>query len=136
MKHLAKEYLYTLPSGSVVHPSRLINRDGCLMWKHAFQVEDCFTALPTTEAEEMHIVKTASRLEELNTWVSQSFEPWETLRVHHWFDPCLDNMAAGISVLFSHKQLASEEMYETLQDHVLPHETLQLVNNRLFFKRC
>ena len=35
-KHLAKNCLYKLPSGNLVHPCRLIIRDGTLMWKHAF----------------------------------------------------------------------------------------------------
>ena len=35
VKHLAKEFFYQLPSGNEVHPSRLIHRDGTIMWKHA-----------------------------------------------------------------------------------------------------
>ena len=34
-KHIDKGIFYPLPSGTKVHPCRLIHRDGTLMWKHA-----------------------------------------------------------------------------------------------------
>ena len=41
------------------------------MWKHALISNNEFTSLPLSQAHEAHIMKTAQRLEELNTWVSQ-----------------------------------------------------------------
>ena len=64
-KHIAQHHFYQLPSGSAVHPCRLIQKDGTLMWKHAVP------SIPLEEAHEQHIIKTAQRLEELNSWVSQ-----------------------------------------------------------------
>ena len=34
-KHIQKSAFHSLPSGAVIHPCRLIQRDGTLMWKHA-----------------------------------------------------------------------------------------------------
>ena len=34
-KHFSPDIFYNLPSGSRVHPQRLIHRDGTIMWKHA-----------------------------------------------------------------------------------------------------
>ena len=34
-KHISPSYFYELPSGTKVHPCRLILKDGSLMWKHA-----------------------------------------------------------------------------------------------------
>ena len=34
-RHISPEAFYELPSGSRVHPCRLIHKDGTLMWKHA-----------------------------------------------------------------------------------------------------
>ena len=73
-KHIAKDFFYQLPSGNNVHPCRLIHKDGTLMWKHA-----CSFSLPLEEAHEAHIVKTAQRLEELNSWISQGLDPWQCL---------------------------------------------------------
>ena len=75
-KHISKETFYPLPSGANVHPCRLIQRDGTLMWKHALLCSNEIH-LPKNQAEEQHIIKTAQRLEELNSWVSQGLEPWE-----------------------------------------------------------
>ena len=44
VKHLAKEFFYQLPSGNEVHPSRLIHRDGTIMWKHALACGNEFVA--------------------------------------------------------------------------------------------
>ena len=75
-KHIRATAFYTLPSGSAIHPCRLIQRDGTLMLKSAL-LYDNEMYLPKTEAHEQHIIKTAQRLEELNAWVSQDLEPWE-----------------------------------------------------------
>jgi hypothetical protein len=66
-KHITPGYMYSFPSGLVVHPCRLIQRDGTLMWKHALLYQNELT-LPVNEAHEQHIIKTAQRLEELNSW--------------------------------------------------------------------
>ena len=68
-KHISPSYFYNLPSGNKVHPCRLIHKDGTLMWKHALLHQNEHK-LPASEAHEQHIIKTAQRLEELNSWVS------------------------------------------------------------------
>ena len=135
-KHLAKEYLYELPSGAVVHPSRLIVRDGTLMWKHVFNAENIFTSLPTTEAHESHIIKTAQRIEELNTWVSQTLEPWECLKPYWWYDPKLKELSEGIALYFTHTVHDPEFIYKELVKHTHDHEILELVDGLLYFQRC
>ena len=67
-KHLSAAHLYNLPSGNCVHPCRLIHKDGTLMWKHAITYKDDIVYLPEREAQEQHIIKTAQRLEELNSF--------------------------------------------------------------------
>ena len=79
-KHLTKDAFYQLPSGALVHPCRLIFKDGTPIGS-MLCCGECLYFLPLDQAHEAHIVKTAQRLEELNTWVSQSLEPWECL--HH-----------------------------------------------------
>ena len=101
-KHLAKDCLYELPSGNLVHPCRLIIRDGTLMWKHAFLSLNQFTSLPATQAHEQHIIKTAQRLEELNMWVSQDLEPWQSFVPLAWYNPEDPLLYQGISVYFQH----------------------------------
>ena len=141
-KHLAKDAFYKLPSGNAVHPCRLILKDGTLMWKHALLSCNSFTSLPETQAHEQHIIKTAQRLEELNTWVSQDLEPWECIQPIHWYDPSNPKLSDGISVYFSHRVHPPKFLYEKLKSHILPHETLEVydkrwpANNLLFFKRC
>ena len=85
-KHISPSYFYELPSGTKVHPCRLILKDGSLMWKHALLNQNK-AALPLCEAHEQHIVKTAQRLEELNSWVSQDLEPWNFLVPTLWYAP-------------------------------------------------
>ena len=140
-KHLTKECFYELPSGTSVHPCRLILRDGTLMWKHALLSLNHFTAVPQTQAHEQHIVKTAQRLEELNTWVSQDLEPWECLNPIAWYDPSTPTLSDGISVYFNHRIHPVNFVYAQLKDHVQTHETLEIVELSpaspvLFFKRC
>ena len=131
-KNLNKELLIDLPSGNVVHPSRLIHKDGTLMWKHALSD----FAIPIDEAAEQHIVKTAQRLEELNSWVSQDLEPWNFLVPSLWYAPDVDGYAEGISVNFNHSIKDTNEVYNTLCNHILAHETLDLRDGYIHFKRC
>ena len=58
-KHISKETFYPLPSGANVHPCRLIQRDGTLMWKHALLCSN-EVHIPSNQAEEQHIIKTAA----------------------------------------------------------------------------
>ena len=133
-KHLAKDCLYTLPSGAVIHPSRLIQRDGTLMWKHVFTFEDKFTSLPTCEEHETNIIKTAHRIEELNVWVSQSLEPWECLKPYLWYHPDNKEHTDGTALYFYHTLHNVEDTFDTLHKHINPHETLELVHDFLYFK--
>ena len=139
-KHLKKECLYQLPSGNAVHPCRLIIRDGTLMWKHALLHNNEFTGLPETEEQEQSIIKTAQRLEELNTWISQDLEPWECLTPYAWFDPNNKNFSHGSTVYFNHSIYPAHVVYEKLKSHVLPHETMAMLDffpsaPVLYFKR-
>ena len=130
-KHIAQHHFYQLPSGSSVHPCRLIQKDGTLMWKHA-----CAVSVPLEEAHEQHIIKTAQRLEELNSWVSQDLEPWNFLVPTLWYAPGLPGYEQGISVNFTHSTKDTAEVYDILCNHVLAHETLNLRDKYIYFKRC
>lgn len=136
VKHLAKEFFYQLPSGNEVHPSRLIHRDGTIMWKHALACCNELVALPECEAHEQHIIKTASRLEELNTWVSKDLDPWEFLKPMVWYTPNLPVFDEGISVLFEHTSRPTNEVFSMLQPHIQEHEELSVDRGWLFFRRC
>jgi len=131
-KNLNKELLIALPSGNVVHPARLIHKDGTLMWKHALTD---FT-VPIDEAAEQHIVKTAQRLEELNSWVSRDLDVWQCLVPIHWYSPTNDELSTGYSVYFKHAVFDNQHTYDCLAPHILPHETLSICENFLLFKRC
>ena len=136
MKSLEKSCLYQLPSGAAVHPNRLIVRDGTLMWKHALLFEGEPQPL-TDEAHEQHIIKTAQRLEELNSWVSSGCEPWECLLPIVWYVPHIDFLNQGISLFFNHVTYDYEHVYQLLQPHIQSHETLELTTNKqLYFQRC
>ena len=135
-KNIDKDYFYSLPSGNKVHPCRLIHKDGTLMWKHAFLFQNETLALPETEAQEQHIIKTAQRLEELNSWVSQDLEPWEGLTIKAWYAPFEEELATGICVYFQHTIHDNPTVYDVLLPHIQEHETLELRSNYLFFKRC
>ena len=134
-KHISSEVFYCLPSGNKVHPSRLIHRDGTLMWKHALLYQN-EVSIPADQAVEMHIIKTAQRLEELNSWVSQSMEPWDCLMPHAWYLPSVDNLSQGISAYFNHTTHELNYTYESLLPHIQPHEVLEIRNNYLYFQRC
>jgi hypothetical protein len=135
-KHIDPDYLYKLPSGSSVHPCRLIHKDGTLMWKHAFYTCNNVTYLPSAESQEQHIIKTAQRLEELNSWVSQDLEPWQSLIPFAWYSPFDPELQDGISVYFQHALYDTEDIYSQLLPHVQEHETLEQRKNLLIFKRC
>ena len=134
-KHISPGYFYDLPSGARVHPCRLIQKDGTLMWKHALLHNNVLT-LPVSEAHEQHIIKTAQRLEELNSWISKELNLWDCLLPIQWYVPSVPELAEGISVNFKHTVHTVDDVYSVLLTHLLPHESLQLRNNYLHFKRC
>ena len=134
-KHIAQDYFYMLPSDSKVHPCRLITKDGTLMWKHALLYKNTYLALPASEAHEQHIIKTAQRLEELNSWVSQGLEPWDCLQIKAWYQPNEPELSEGISAYFTHTTHDLNYTYKSLLPHIQDHETLQLRNRYLYFRR-
>ena len=134
-KHISIDCFYSLPSGINVHPCRLIHKDGTLMWKHALLYHNS-PSFPECEAHEQHIVKTAQRLEELNSWVSQELEPWQCFIPYAWYSPYDSELTEGISVYFTHAIYPNNDIYETLLPHIQSHETLEQRDELLFFKRC
>jgi len=137
-KQISPSAFITLPSGDEVFPSRLIHRDGTIMWKHALQAGDNHY-VPTSLAHEAHIIKTAARLEELNAWVSQNLEPWDCFLPKFWYDPRSIHKptASGYACEFQHTSLSTSAVLEVLAPHVQDHETLVLLNNsNLYFSRC
>lgn len=137
-KHIDKKYLYQLPSGAAVHPCRLIHKDGTLMWKHALHSSSNNLFLPRSEAHEAHIIKTAARLEELNAWVSQGLEPWDSLRPIMWYIPVhpLKSFTEGYGCIFKHFSIDPKIVLEKIEPHIQEHETLTFQENRLYFARC
>ena len=137
MKGLAPDALIILPSLGAIHPSRLIIRDGSLMWKHALLYEGVMY-IPRQSAIEAHIVKTAQRLEELSRWLWEygSVDDGHVLSPVQWYDPNDPELKLGISVYLEHTTLDVEQVYEIFKEHILPHETLELRDNYLFFRRC
>ena len=135
-KHIAPDCLLTLPSNDRVHPCRLILKDGTLMWKHALFYQDSVACIPKSVAHERHIIKTAQRLEELNSWVSQELEPWQCFIPYAWYSPYDTELTEGISVYFTHAIYSNDEVFETILPHIQEHETLERRDNLLFFKRC
>lgn len=135
-KGLAPDSMYELPSGLEVHPWRLIHKDGTLMWKHALLHHNHLVALPENMAHESHIIKTAQRIEELNSWVSKDREPWDCLMPHCWYNPEYDELSEGICLYMKHVSLPNSHVLEILKPHVLDHETLEEREVFLFFKRC
>ena len=134
-KHISPGFMYQFPSGLSIHPCRLIQRDGTLMWKHALLYQNELN-LPATEAHEQHIVKTAQRLEELNSWVSQDLEPWQCFIPYAWYSPYDSELTEGICVYFNHAIYKNNDIYNTLMPHIQSHETLEQRDELLFFKRC
>ena len=130
-KHIAQHHFYQLPSGNAVHPCRLIQKDGTLMWKHA-----CAVSVPLEEAHEQHIIKTAQRLEELNSWVSREMELWNCLLPVAWYVPDHPELSEGISVYFKHTVHQLDNVYSYLKPHIFPHEKLELRREYIHFRRC
>ena len=135
-KHLSKDLFYDLPSGAQVHPCRLIQRDGTLMWKHALLCRDNEANIPKCESQEQHIIKTAQRLEELNSWVSKELEPWQCFIPYAWYSPYDTELTDGISVYFIHAIYSNNDIFDSLVPHIQEHETLEQRDGLLYFKRC
>ena len=136
IRHISPEYFYDLPSGNRVHPCRLIQKDGSLMWKHALLCQNEVISMPVSQAHEQHIIKTAQRLEDLNTWVSQHLDPWEFLKPIEWYNPYNSQLCEGISVYFTHTSLSNEYVYDVLKMHLNEFESLVRNENSLLFSRC
>ena len=135
MKNIDKDCLYNLPSGAAYYPSRLIHKDGTLMWKHALLFRGQLH-VPSDVAHEAHIIKTAQRLEELNSWVSLDLEPWDCLIPTGWYVPHIPDLSNGISVYFKHFSRDTADVYDLLLPHIQDHETLHQSSQYLYFKRC
>jgi len=106
------------------------------MWKHALLCSNNISNMPLCEAQEQHIIKTAQRLEELNSWVSQDIEPWECFIPYAWYSPFDTELTDGICVYFTHAIYGNDEIFERLMPHIQEHETLEKRDGLLFFKRC
>lgn len=135
-KHINQKCLYKLPSGAAVHPCRLIHKDGTLMWKHALLCRDNEANIPECESQEQHIIKTAQRLEELNSWVSKELEPWQCFIPYAWYSPYDTELTDGISVYFIHAIYSNNDIFDSLLPHIQEHETLEQRDGLLYFKRC
>ena len=135
-KHINQKCLYKLPSGAAVHPCRLIHKDGTLMWKHALLCRDNEANIPECESQEQHIIKTAQRLEELNSWVSKELEPWQCFIPYAWYSPYDTELTDGISVYFIHAIYSNNDIFDSLLPHIQEYETLEQRDGLLYFKRC
>lgn len=123
MKHIKPDKFYKLPSGQAIYPSRLIQRDGTLMWKDACVYNNEFL-VPTNTDVETNIIETARRLEELNTWISPTMPAWETFNVYLWFHPSINSHLSGDTVRFSHDLFSAEHLFNELEPHLQAGETL------------
>jgi len=136
-KYFAESTLYPLPSGNNYHPSRLIIRDGTLTWKDALYCKATNkTYIPTELAHEQHIIKTAQRMEELNTWTSINMELWECIKPVSWFNPTMEGFEEGIMLTFKHLIFTNKLVWKRLVPHIKPHESLIHGMEYLSFKRC
>lgn len=137
-KHLNENNFIKLPSGSNVHLYRLIHRDGTLMWKNALVNQYKELNVPTEQSHEAHIIKTAQRIEELNTWVSNLVEPWECIKPIMWYSPGHPHppLAEGYACYFQHTKLALADLYHSLAQHIQSHELLEESEAGLYFSRC
>ena len=106
------------------------------MWKHALLYRDNIAYMPQSESQEQHIVKTAQRLEELNSWIGQDLEPWQCFIPYAWYSPYDSELTEGICVYFNHAIYKNNDIYDTLMPHIQAHETLEQRDELLFFKRC
>ena len=94
------------------------------MWKHALLHQN-EPYIPQDPAHEQHIIKTAQRIEELNSWVSQDLDPWEFLRpLLAWYYPNSPDLDEGISLFFKHTSLDTTDVFFTLKEHLNEFETL------------
>ena len=134
-KHISSDVFIQLPSGNKVHPYRLIVKDGSFMWKHALNYRGMLS-IPQCQAHEAHIIKTAQRLEELNSWVSQPSEPWDCFNLDAWYIPGHPELSEGISLYFNYANVNINKVYNTLLPHIQDHEKLELRNTLLYFQRC
>jgi hypothetical protein len=130
-KNLVPESLIHLPSGQSVHPCRMIIKDGTLMWKDAITY-----FVPSDQAHEAHIIKTAQRLEDLHTWVSEGLDCWEGFKISSWYNPLDPLLYQGIAVFFQHRSKPIDEVITILTPHIYEHETLDSTDRLIFFKRC
>lgn len=137
-KHLSAAHLYNLPSGNCVHPCRLIHKDGTIMWKHALINRKNKVNIPAELSHETHIIKTAQRIEELNSWVSQQLEPWECLVPTFWYSVGHPHTpySEGYACLLEHNVLPNDKVYDLLLPHILNHEQLELEEFGIYFRRC
>lgn len=126
------------PSGSEIHPWRLIHRDGTISWKQAIMQPNGELHVPTCQAHEAHIIKTAQRIEELNCWVSQNLEPWECLQPKKWYriDDEHKPYAEGYACCIFHMVMPLEKVVKALEPHIQSHETLELNDECIYFSRC
>ena len=106
------------------------------MWKHALLHNNELVCLPMEHAHEAHIVKTAQRVEELNSWVSQDLDPWEFLKPVVWYMPGALDLSEGIAVYLKHTSLPTDLVVTSLKEHVQDHETLKMVEDYIYFRRC
>ena len=106
------------------------------MWKHALLCDNEVVAMPETQAHEQHIIKTAQRLEELNSWVSINLNPWEFLKPLRWYDPSEAEFSEGISVIFKHTSLDNDDCYQQIKKHIQEHESLEYAAGYFKFRRC
>ena len=130
------QYIH-LPSGQKVHPCRLIQKDGTLMWKDAlhWSYKDG-RIVPSCHAHEAHIIKTAQRLEELHCWVNADMDIWDGFIIQAWYRPRHKMLTDGISVFFTHRTMDATALMDALVPHILEHESLEQYEQVLFFKRC
>ena len=101
------------------------------MWKDAIP-----TYVPSDQAHEAHIIKTAQRLEDLHTWVSSGLECWEGFEITSWYNPHDPLLYQGIAAFFRHRIKSIDDVIQVLRPHIHEHETLDCTDNLIFFKRC
>ena len=134
-KHISSDVFLHLPSGIKIHPCRLIIKDGSFMWKHAlYSFGQCY--IPQSQAHEAHIIKTAQRLEELNSWVSQPSDPCDSFTILDWYMPQHPELNEGISLYFFYPEFDIDHTYSKLYPHIQDHEKLEIRNDCLYFQRC
>ena len=106
------------------------------MWKHALLNNSNTACMPKLVSQEQHIIKTAQRLEELISWVSQDLEPWDCFIPYAWYSPDDIELTDGICVYFTHAIYDNKDIFANLLPHIQEHEQLEQRDGLLFFKRC